>query len=320
MSKSTLVIGSRGSTLARWQSNFVKERLAAAFPALTIEIALIKTTGDKILDAPLSRIGDKGLFTKELEHALLEKRIDLAVHSLKDLPTIVPEGLTIAAIGKREDVSDVFVAHPRTSHRSLGALPHGAVIATGSLRRKCQLLSWRPDLSIVDLRGNLETRLAKLDASHWDGIVLAKAGLLRLGLDHRITEVLPTDRMLPAVGQGALAIETRADDRTTLRYVESFHHDATAIATRGERALLRRLEGGCQVPIGTFGRLEHGEFLLDAMIGSLDGRHIVRGKIHGEPQRAEELGTALAETLEASGGGAILREIRNAATIPAAAV
>ncbi|HEV8537673.1 MAG TPA: hydroxymethylbilane synthase [Bacteroidota bacterium] len=305
-----IIIGSRGSQLALWQSEWVKEALAKPYPKLTITITTISTTGDKNLDSSLSRIGDKGLFTKEIEHALLERKIDLAVHSLKDLPTVLPGGLIIGAITSREDVRDVFIAHPGKDIKSLGEVPSGGTIATGSLRRTCQLRNWRPDLNIVDLRGNLNTRLAKLDASNWDGMILARAGVVRLGLSGRITEVLPVDRMLPAVGQGALAVELRADDKELLQIVRAIENKAAMLATRGERALLHRLEGGCQVPIGTYGRIEDNVFLLDAMIGSLDGKKMVRGKIKGSPEQSEALGNELAETLLKGGGKEILAQIR----------
>jgi hydroxymethylbilane synthase len=305
-----IIIGSRGSQLALWQTNWVKNELQKTFPKLEIEVEIIKTTGDKILDSPLSKIGDKGLFTKELELALLDKRIDLAVHSLKDVTTVLPEGLAIGAVTKREDVRDVFIAHPTKSYRRFEDLPPCAKVATGSLRRKCQLMSWRPDLEIIDIRGNLNTRFTKLEESNWDGMILARAGVIRLGFEHRVSEILPVEKILPAVGQGALAIEVREGDKAILKYISKLANEATAIATSGERALLRYLEGGCQVPIGTHGRLEENDFVLDAMIGSLDGKKIVRGKIHGPTGQAEELGKKLAKTLFESGGREILESIR----------
>jgi len=305
-----IIIGSRGSQLALWQAEWVKEQLEHRFPALTLEIQIIKTTGDRILDSPLSRIGDKGLFTKEIEHALLGHEIDIAVHSLKDLPTNLPKGLAIGAVTKREDVHDVFISHPGKTHKRFQDLPEGATIATGSLRRRAQLLNWRKDIRIVDLRGNLNTRFAKLEASEWDGMVLAKAGVVRLGFRSRISETLSLDNVLSAVGQGALAIELRADDKETAALVQILGSHATTISTAGERAFLRYLEGGCQVPIGAYGRIVHGEFYLDAMIGSVDGKKILRGKARGTPERSEELGTRLAETLFKGGGREILSEIR----------
>ncbi|MEX0602290.1 MAG: hydroxymethylbilane synthase, partial [Bacteroidota bacterium] len=282
------------------------------FPGLNIGLVVIKTLGDKILDSPLSAIGDKGLFTKEIENALLDGRIDIAVHSLKDIPTRVPDGLTIPAITEREDVRDVFIAHPGKPGLRLSDLPDGASVATGSLRRKCQLLALRPDVQVVDIRGNLNTRLEKLGESDWHGMILAKAGLTRLGFSDRITEVLPFDVMLPAVGQGALGVEIRSDDRKATDLVRCLHHEETAVAVRGERALLRFLEGGCQVPIGTYGRVEDRTFRLDALIGSLDGRRIVRGSIAGSPHDSEALGTELAKELLDRGGKGILEEIRSA--------
>lgn len=310
MTADRIVIGSRGSELALWQANFVKSQLSFLVPSLTIEIKIIKTLGDKILDSPLSKIGDKGLFIKEIEKALLDERIDLAIHSLKDVPTRLADRLQLAAITKREDVRDVFLSHPLKQHATLNALPPNAAIATGSLRRKCQLLHLRPDLKIVDIRGNLNSRLAKLDQSEWDGMILAQAGIARLQMEDRITEILSTDIMLPAVGQGALAIEARDGDKRIFDLVRKLHDNQTAIAVRGERSLLRHLEGGCQIPIGTFGRQEKGKFRLDAMIGSLDGTGIVKGHIVGRPSDSESLGVQLAEQLLDSGGREILEEIR----------
>ncbi|MBI3765612.1 MAG: hydroxymethylbilane synthase [Ignavibacteriales bacterium] len=309
-----IIIGSRGSQLALWQAGFVKHELEKKFPQLQIEIETMKTTGDKILDSPLSKIGDKGLFTKENEHALLKHKIDLAVHSLKDLPTELPLGLIIGAITKREDVHDVFIKHPSKQYIHLEDVPHGGKIATGSLRRKCQLLNWRPDVEVIDLRGNLQTRFAKLEASDWDGMILARAGVFRLGLVDRITEVIPIERMLPAVGQGALGIEIRDDDPSTQKYVQVLASRAATVATMGERAFLRHLEGGCQVPIGAYGRIEDNEFFLDGFIGSLDGRKIARGKLHGAPDKADALGIQLAQSLVDSGGREILEKIRDPRT------
>lgn len=303
-------VGSRGSALALWQANWVKNELESAVPGVAVAIEVIKTTGDRILDSPLSAIGDKGLFTREIEHSLLEGRIDAAVHSLKDLPTELPSGLTIGAVTRREDVHDVFLRHPNTSHRGVEDVPSGGTIATGSLRRVCQLLHWRPDLRIVDLRGNLNTRFSRLDASDWDGMILARAGVLRLGLAERITQVLPFEHMLPAVGQGSLAIEIRENDRRTLDVVRPLGSEAATRSTLGERALLRYLEGGCQVPIGAYGRIENNQFVLDAMIGSLDGSNIVRGRMHGDPEQSEEIGRRLAAALHEGGGGGILDAIR----------
>ena len=309
--RSTIVIGTRGSELALWQTKWVQQELAKRHPSIKIEVQIIKTQGDKILDSPLSKIGDKGLFTKELDRALLDHRIDLAVHSLKDIPTHVEEGLTIAAFCEREDVRDVFISHPKKKHARLADVPIHGTIATGSLRRRCQLLRIRPDLTIAEIRGNLGTRIEKLNASSWDGMILAKAGLTRLGHSELIAEILSPTSFLPAVGQGALAIETRGKDDLVSQLVQPLDHISTRQSTLGERALLRRLEGGCQIPIGTYGRIENGRFRLDAIIGSLDGKRSVRSSIEGSPDNSEQLGVSLAERLLSDGGEAILDEIRH---------
>ncbi len=307
-----LIVGTRGSELALWQSTHIQSKLSSLFPSLHIELRIIKTLGDKILDSPLSKIGDKGLFTKEIERALAEKSIDLAVHSLKDVPTSLPAGLVIGAITEREDVRDVFISHPGKQLAHFNDLPLGAQIATGSLRRRSQLLHTRPDLRIMEIRGNLNTRMKKLEESTWDGIVLARAGVVRLGWENKITEILPLETMLPAVGQGALAIEIREGDATTYQTIQALHHDSTAQSVLGEqRALLRFLEGGCQVPIGTYGRIENGRFLLSAIISSDDGKRAVRGEIAGPPPESEHLGEELARQLIAEGGNEILEEIRS---------
>jgi hydroxymethylbilane synthase len=310
----TVRIGSRGSDLALWQAHWVQRALTDRHPHLAVTIEVIRTTGDRILEAPLASIGDKGLFTREIEHALLERRIDLAVHSLKDLPTHLPEGCQLGAVTVREDVRDVFIPHPKSAVRTLRAQPAGAVIATGSLRRRCQLLHARPDLSIADIRGNLNTRMRKLEDSAWAGMILARAGVVRLGWERVIGETLETEVILPAVGQGALGIEIRSDDSRIAEIVSALDHQPTRRSTTAERALLRRLEGGCQVPIGAYGRLVSagGEvhLRLDAIIGSLDGRRVVRGSMEGDPAAAGELGEKLAETLLAAGANRILEEIR----------
>lgn len=305
-----VIIGSRGSELALWQSNWVKRELEKRLPRLAVEIVVIKTKGDKIADSPLSNLGRKGIFTREIDEALLDRRIDLSVHSLKDLPTQIPENLTIRAITEREDVHDVFISHPKKNCKSLNDLPRGAKIATGSLRRKSQLLHYRRDLEIVDIRGNVLTRLQKLDSSDWDGTVLAKAGLMRLNLIDRITEVIPTDVLLPAIGQGALAVEVRTDNQRAMKLVRAMNHEATELATSAERTLLRCLEGGCQVPVGAYARIENGTLKMNAFIGTLDGKTLIRSTIHGDPARADNIATTLAETLLQSGGEKILREIR----------
>jgi hydroxymethylbilane synthase len=310
-----VTIGSRGSELALWQARWVEQELRKRFGRLEVEMVVIKTKGDRILDSPLSKIGDKGLFTREIEQALLSGEIDLAVHSLKDLPTELPDGLTIGAITRREDVRDVFIPRPGNPARKLLDQADHAKIATGSLRRKCQLLNMRPDFEVIDLRGNLNTRLKKLEESDWAGMILARAGVVRLGWEQRIGETIDAQQLLPAVGQGALGVEIRIDDKGIERVVRELHHVPTAYSALAERALLRALEGGCQVPIGTYARIVNDQeysprLTLDALVGSLDGRTTVRGTIHGDPSDAEVLGKCLAESLLKSGADRILRNIR----------
>lgn len=310
--RSTIHIGTRGSALALWQAQWVRDRLARLYPSTRCDMKTIKTTGDKILDTPLAHIGDKGLFTKELENALLDGIIDLAVHSLKDVPTKLPEGLVIGAICEREDVRDVFIPHPARRIKALADVPRGGTVATGSLRRKAQLLRHRPDLRIVDIRGNLETRIRKLKESDWDGMLLAHAGVTRLGKRHLIGEVIPTDVILPAVGQGALAIEIRVNDDFLQTALAPLDHESTRMATLAERALLRRLEGGCQIPVGAHARIVKSELMLDAMVASLDGTRMVTGSISGPADDAEILGAQLARQLLRDGAEAILKELKAA--------
>ncbi len=315
MAAEAIRIGTRGSQLALWQAHWVRDRLAEAWPDLSCTVEIIKTTGDRILDAPLSTIGDKGLFTREIEHALLEKSIDLAVHSLKDLPTELPPGLMIGAVTEREDVRDVFLPRPGSEIRTLTGQPSGAFVATGSLRRTCQVLHHRPDLIIVDLRGNLNTRWTKLGNSSWAGMLLARAGVIRLGWADRIGETLDPLQVLPAVGQGALGIEVRENDSRIQEVVHVLHHEPTWQAITAERALLHTLEGGCQVPIGTYTRIEDGErggplLVLDAMVGSLDGSRVVRASGRRPPEEARLLGEDLAGELLGNGARSILASIR----------
>ncbi len=302
-------IGTRSSALALWQAEHVADRLRTA--GHDAEIVTFTTKGDRILDVPLAEIGDKGLFTHELDRALLDGRIDLAVHSLKDLPTALPEGLRLAAVTARAEPWDAFVAHPELGG-SLAGLPAGATLATSSLRRQAQLLAWRPDLRVVPVRGNVPTRVAKLDASDWHGIILAAAGLLRLGLEGRITERIDPDVMLPAVGQGALGIVCAEGDRETVTALGTALADpASTAAVTAERALLRRLEGGCQVPVAAWARAEGGELHLDGAVAALDGSRLVRDAVSGPSAEAGRLGIDLAERLLAGGAGDILDAIRH---------
>lgn len=300
-------IGSRGSKLALWQANHVRDLLAARYPEANISIVIIKTTGDKILDQSLSKIGGKGLFTKEIEDALLKRKIDLAVHSLKDLPTSLPAGLRIGAITRREDVRDALLTVNGVS--SVRALSVEARVGTSSLRRRAQLLRIRPDLRIEDLRGNLDTRVAKLKRGEYDAIMLAFAGLRRLGLGLEHAHPVPLTQILSAVGQGALAIETRVNDEQTNRMARALHHSATAAAVTAERALLAGLGGGCQVPIAAHARVLRGELKLRALVASVDGTHVVAGSARGRAKEAAAVGQRLARRLIAKGAGEILREI-----------
>jgi hydroxymethylbilane synthase len=303
-------IGTRGSKLALWQTEFVRRKLSDVFPDVEFEVKVIKTRGDKILDSPLSKIGDKGIFTREIEIELLNREIDIAVHSLKDLPTKLPEGLIIGAVTEREDVRDVLISK---DNLKLAELPKEAVIATGSLRRRAQLLHFRSDFKFVDLRGNIDTRFRKFDESNWDAMVLAFAGVRRMNYEGRIAELISTDIVLPAVGQGAIAIEVREDDVKILDLVRRINHIETELATRSERALLRRLEGGCQVPIGAFAVVNDGKIKISAMISNFDGTFFVRDSIEGFVSNdVEELGFELAEKLLEQGGARILEEIKRA--------
>lgn len=302
--KRRIVIGTRGSELALWQADYVARRLREAYPGLDVRLTRVTTKGDRILDVPLAKLGGKGLFTKELESAMLAGEIDLAVHSLKDMPTELPEGLAIAAVTARLDAGDAFVSN---RFASFAALPPGARVGTSSLRRRAQILAARPDLSVPDLRGNVNTRLAKLDAGEFDAVVLAAAGLRRLGFEARIRETLPRAVMLPAVGQGALAVETRADDAETRAMLAFLDDEDTARCAAAERAFLARVEGGCQVPVGVYAATDGAGILVEAVIASLDGRRVCRDRAAGTRADAERLGRALAESLLAAGGADILR-------------
>ena len=299
-----IVIGSRGSDLALWQSNYIADCLREVSPDTDVTIEIIRTTGDKITDVPLAKIGGKGIFTKELEVALLEKRVDLAVHSLKDLPTELPAGLTVAAIPVREVPLDAFVSK---NNISLDDLPTGARIATSSLRRKVQLLAHRDDLEIVDIRGNVPTRLRKLKDEDLDATILAAAGLRRLGLADAITHEISPEVMLPAVGQGALGLETRTDHDALHALLAKLHHADTAAEVAAERALLAALGGGCQVPLGALGRIEDGILTLRACVCSLDGAEIIRADLAGSPLDAEAIGKLAAESLLREGAQSMIR-------------
>ncbi len=299
-----LRIGSRRSVLAQWQANFVRGRLAQ-LAGVEAEIILIKTSGDRFQQANVNQIGLKGVFIKELEDALLDARVDLAVHSMKDVPTEIPSGLTFPAICKREDVRDALVGHEKGA--SLAGLPQGARVGTSSLRRQSQLRNFRPDLKLLELRGNVDTRLKKVESGDYDAIVLAKAGLDRLGWSAKISEVIPTEISLPAVGQGALGIEARGDDGEVLHLLARLDHAETRAAVTAERALLAQLEGGCQVPLGAWGRMEEGQMLLDAAVLSPDGAECIRMHAAGSADKAESLGRDLAHKLLAAGADKILR-------------
>ncbi|HJY85855.1 MAG TPA: hydroxymethylbilane synthase [Candidatus Acidoferrales bacterium] len=298
-----LRIGSRGSILARWQAERIRDLLADGTDAHP-EIIFIKTSGDRFEQAQIQKIGLKGVFIKELEDALLEDRIDLAVHSMKDVPTAIPAGLALPAVCPREDVRDCLIS---ASGAKLAELPAGARVGTSSLRRQSQLRHYRPDLDLRELRGNVDTRLRKLEQGEFDAIALAKAGLDRLGWSARMTEVLSTDISLPAVGQGALGIEARAGDAQVLRVLERLDHAETRAAVTAERALLAELEGGCQVPIGAWARREEGELVLEACVLSMDGAECVRKRAAGALERPEVLGRELARSLVAAGADRILR-------------
>jgi hydroxymethylbilane synthase len=299
-------IATRQSPLALWQAHYVQRRLMAAHPGLRVELVPMVTKGDIILDTPLAKVGGKGLFVKELELAMLENRADLAVHSMKDVPVAFPEGLGLVTICEREDPRDAFVSN---HYDSLDALPQGAVVGTSSLRRQSQISERRPDLVIRSLRGNVGTRLSKLDAGDYDAIILATAGLKRLDLESRIRQPLPPEISLPAVGQGAVGIECRLDDSELIGLLQALNHDDTAICVKAERAMNTRLEGGCQVPIGSFALLEGDQLWLRGLVGAPDGSVMVRGERRGPRAEAEAMGVSLAEELLGNGARDILREV-----------
>jgi len=361
-------IGTRGSKLALWQAEWVKAEIQMIDPGIDVRLIKIKTTGDMILDVPLAQVGGKGLFVKEIEESILRNDVDIAVHSMKDVPTDFPVGLHLSAICEREDPRDAFISQIQSSKskvQSIKDLPQGARIGTSSLRRSSQLLNMRPDLQITQLRGNLDTRLRKLDEGQFDAIILAAAGVKRLGLQDRITEVLPFEVSLPAIGQGAIGIECRADDEVINEIVGSLDHEETSIAVRAERVFLRKLEGGCQVPIAAYARIisqesgarsqesnpdnppirplvnnppipplekggkggfekgrrrevkdpslltRHSLLVMDGLVGSIDGKRLVKGRIEGRPEDYESLGVRLAEDLLSRGAQEILAEVYN---------
>lgn len=301
-----LRIATRQSPLALWQANFVKDELEKYHPNLTVELVTMVTKGDVILDTPLAKIGGKGLFVKELELALLEERADIAVHSMKDVPMSFPEGLGLAVICEREDPRDAFVSN---HYASLVELPEGAIVGTSSLRRQCQLMAAYPHLTVKSLRGNVGTRLSKLDNGEYDAIILASAGLIRLGMPERIKSFISVEDSLPAAGQGAVGIETRVDDTRVLNYLAKLNHNPTACCVVAERAMNTRLQGGCQVPIGGFATLNGEELELNALVGSLNGSTIIRASGKAHQRDAEQLGIRIAEQLLAQGADKILAEV-----------
>lgn len=299
-------IGTRASALALWQAEWVKSELEKKYPGMTVSLTKIKTTGDKILDVPLAKVGGKGLFVKEIEEAMLANEIDIAVHSMKDVPTFFPDGLHLSCITEREDVRDALLS---TRQVKFNDLPRGANIGTSSLRRQAQITSLRPDFVIHQLRGNVGTRIQKLKEGKFDAIILAAAGVKRLGLTEHVSEYLSPEFSLPAIGQGALGIECRIDDRELNGMISFFNHADSRTCVMGERALLRRLEGGCQVPIACYGQVQEGKLKLIGLVGSVDGKRIIKDTITGEPGDCEKLGVTLAETLLKKGADVILREV-----------
>lgn len=333
MKRNKIVIGTRGSKLALWQAEWVQSELLRIDPSLHVELNRIKTTGDKIIDVPLAKVGGKGLFVKEIEEALLQGSADLAVHSMKDVPTEFPEGLHLGAICKREDPRDAFLTRKKNNTFQIpdfNALPRGATVGTSSLRRSCQLLNIRQDLKISQLRGNLDTRVRKLDEGLYDAIILAVAGVKRLGWTNRIADILSTDISLPAIGQGAVGIECRADDEFINSLVGELNDEKSALCVKAERAFLKKLEGGCQVPIAAYAKIEQGAqskahnantthfevqmpnsriLVMDGLVGSISGDQIIREHAEGKIDNFESIGIELASVLLAKGAGKILQEV-----------
>ncbi len=299
-------IGTRKSALALWQAEFIKSELQRLNPSITVELVHFNTKGDRILEKPLAEVGGKGLFTAELEAAMHAGDIDIAVHSLKDMPTELPQGLTLGAISKREVPYDALIS---PQYKTLDKLPKGARIGTSSLRRQAQLLHRRPDLKIEVIRGNVQTRLNKIETEGLDGVILAQAGLKRLGLDHQITQVFTADEMIPAVGQGALAIECRADDVEMLDMLSLIDDEPTRLAVEGERSFLNQLNGNCQVPMGVHGTIEKGQLTLKALIASTDGKTVYEGELSGPAMKSVMLGKNLAKALYEEGGKHIIEAL-----------
>ena len=306
MMKTLITIGTRGSRLALWQANWVKSAIVKHHPSLSIKLDIIKTKGDKILDVPLAKVGGKGLFVKEIEEALLNGRIDLAVHSMKDMPAQIPEGLCIGAVPKREAPNDVLISN---NNLTMSSLPMGAKIGTSSLRRASQLLNMRPDITIMPLRGNLDTRIKKLEAHQFDAIVLAAAGVKRLGFENKITEYIDLNTIIPAVGQGALCIEIRKQDTDTHAIVSTLDHFETNRVIACERAFLIRLEGGCQVPMAAHGTIKEDKLTMSGLVGETDGSKMIKQTISGPVAEAEQIGTELAGRLIDMGAGEILERL-----------
>ncbi len=299
-------IGSRGSPLALWQANWIKDQLESLHPEIPVEIVVIKTSGDKIQNVPLAKIGGKGLFVKEIEEALLKKEIDFAVHSMKDMPIKFPFALCIAAVTKRENPFDALIAR---GNKKLGELPGAAKVGTGSLRRMSQLLHYRPDLSLVPLRGNLETRIKKLETEGLDAIILAAAGLIRMGWDDKITEMISPEILLPAMGQGAVGIEARKHDVDNQILLADMDDEDTHLALDAERAVVTQLEGGCNVPIGAFATIKEDQMTLKGLVASLDGKTLYKTELQGRKLDAKSMGRELGNTLLDMGGDKIMREI-----------
>ena len=305
MSLKIIRIATRKSPLALWQAEHVKARLRQHHPELEVELVSMQTQGDRILDTPLSLVGGKGLFIKELEQALYEQQADIAVHSMKDVTIDMAEGLQLPVILKREDPHDVFISN---THKSISDLPQEAVVGTSSLRRKCQLMAWRGDLNIKDLRGNVGTRLNKLDDGEYDAIILAAAGVMRLGLEDRISEVISTDIILPAIGQGAIGIQMRTGDNDVLEKICSLNDETTQQQVETERVVSRRLFGGCQLPIAAHAEIDQENIKITGMVGRVDGSEIIKDSVNGDLQEREALGLQLAETLLKNGADDILKE------------